>query len=93
MNAAMLDFHDVEQNTDEWQALRLGKAGDVSGPIRTAFGVHVIRLTGKHSWIEADRNRVKRIILEERRQDLVSHYLNDLRQKAKVSVNDKAVKE
>ena len=74
-------------------AIKLGKAGDLSSLIRTPFGLHVIRLTGKHSWIEVDRNRVKRIILEERRQDLVARYLNDLRQKAKVSVNDRAIKE
>jgi parvulin-like peptidyl-prolyl isomerase len=74
-------------------ALRLGKAGDMAGPVRTAFGVHLVRLTGKRSWLEVDRVRVKRMILDEKRQELVSRLLNDLRQKAKVSTNEKALKD
>ncbi|MBS1959285.1 MAG: peptidylprolyl isomerase [Bdellovibrionales bacterium] len=74
-------------------ALRLGKIGDISNIVRTPFGVHLIRLTGKHSWIEVDRTRVKRIILEDRRQELVNRFLSDLRQKAKVSVNEKLIKD
>ncbi len=74
-------------------AVKLGKVGDIAGPVRTPFGFHLIRLTGKRSWLEADRARVKRLILEEKRQDLVSRFLNDLRQKAKVSTNEKALKD
>jgi parvulin-like peptidyl-prolyl isomerase len=74
-------------------AVKLGKVGDIAGPVRTPFGLHLVRLTGKRSWLEADRARVKRLILEERRQELVTRFLNDLRQKAKVSTNEKALKE
>jgi parvulin-like peptidyl-prolyl isomerase len=72
-------------------ALRLGRIGEVSGPVRTPFGVHLIRLTGKHTWIEVDRTRIKRIILEDRRQEIVNRFLNDLRQKSKVTINSGAV--
>jgi parvulin-like peptidyl-prolyl isomerase len=72
-------------------ALKLGKIGDISGIIRTPFGMHLIRLTGKHTWSEMDRQSVKRVIFEEKRQELVNNYLNGLRQKAKVSVNSKAL--
>ena len=72
-------------------ALKLGKIGDITSPVRTSFGMHLIRLTGKHVWTEVDRTRVKRLILEDKRQELVSKYLNDLRQKARVSVNDKVI--
>jgi peptidyl-prolyl cis-trans isomerase C/peptidyl-prolyl cis-trans isomerase D len=74
-------------------AQKLGKVGDIAGPVRTPFGLHLIRLTGKHTWLEVDRARVKRLILEEKRQDLVSRFLNDLRQRSKVSTNEKALKE
>jgi peptidyl-prolyl cis-trans isomerase C/peptidyl-prolyl cis-trans isomerase D len=74
-------------------ALRIGRVGDLSSAIRTPFGVHLIRLTGKHNWVEVDRTRVKRIILEDRRQELVSRLLNDLRQKSKVSVNEKLIRD
>jgi parvulin-like peptidyl-prolyl isomerase len=72
-------------------ALGLAKAGDITGPIRTSFGLHLIRLTGKHTWTEVDRLMVKKIIIEEKRQAIVTRYLNDLRQKAKVSINEKLI--
>lgn len=74
-------------------ALRLGRIGDLSSVVRTPFGVHLIRLTGKHSWVEVDRTRVKRIILEDRRQEIVNRFLGDLRQKSKVSVNEKLIRD
>lgn len=74
-------------------ALKLGKLGDISSVIRTPFGMHIIRLTGKHNWSEVDRQHVKRLILDDRRQEIVSRYLNDLRQKAKVTINSAAIKE
>jgi peptidyl-prolyl cis-trans isomerase C/peptidyl-prolyl cis-trans isomerase D len=74
-------------------ALKLGKLGDITGPVRSAYGVHLIRLTGKHGWTEIDRMRVKRIMLEERRQELVTRLLDGLRQKASVTVNSKVIKE
>ena len=74
-------------------ALKLAKAGDTTGPIRTPYGAHLIRLTGKHSWNETDRMRIKRMIIEEKKQEIVGKYLNDLRQKASISVNEKVIKE
>ena len=74
-------------------ALKVGKIGDITGPIRTSFGMHLIRLTGKHTWPEVDRIHVKKIIFEERRQEIVAKYLDGLRKKANVSVNSGAMKE
>jgi len=74
-------------------ALKLGKAGDISSIVRTPFGLHLIRLTGKHNWSEVDRQHVKHVILDDKRQEIVSHYLNDLRQKAKVTINSGVIKE
>jgi peptidyl-prolyl cis-trans isomerase C len=72
-------------------AVKLGKSGDMTGPIRSAYGMHLIRLTGKHGWNDVDRNRVKTIIFAERRQEVVNRFLNDLRQKAKVTVNSSVI--
>jgi peptidyl-prolyl cis-trans isomerase C/peptidyl-prolyl cis-trans isomerase D len=72
-------------------ATKLGKTGDIAGPVRTPFGVHLIRLTGKRSWIESDRMQIKRIILEEKRQERISEYLGGLRQKARVTISERAL--
>ncbi len=74
-------------------ALKLGKSGDISSIVRTPFGLHLIRLTGKHNWSEVDRQHVKRLILEDKKQEIISRYLDGLRQKAKVTINSGALKE
>jgi len=74
-------------------ALKLGKSGDISSIVRTPFGLHLIRLTGKHNWSEVDRQHVKRVILDDKRQEIVANYLDGLRQKAKVTITPGAVKE
>lgn len=74
-------------------AMKLGKSGDISGIIRTPFGLHLIRLTGKHTWSEVDRQNVKRIIFEEKRSGMISNFLGGLRQKAKVNVNSTVIKD
>jgi hypothetical protein len=68
-------------------ALRLSRPLEVSGVVRTAFGLHLIRLTGKRDWKETDRTRIKRLILEEKRENLVAKHLSDLRRKSRVTVN------
>jgi parvulin-like peptidyl-prolyl isomerase len=70
-------------------ALKIGKIGDTIGPVRTAFGLNLIRLTGKHTWSESNRILNKKVIMEERRVELANRYLNDLRQKAKVTISEK----
>ena len=72
---------------------KLSKVGDITGPIRTPYGVHLGRLTGKHTWNEVDRLRVKFLILQDRRQELVNQLLDDTRRKSKVSINDKVIKQ
>lgn len=74
-------------------AIKIGKVGEVTGPIRTPFGFHLIRLTAKRSWIEADRARVQRLFIDEKRQEIASRYLNELQQKARVSINNAVVKD
>lgn len=73
-------------------ALRLSRPLEVSGIVRTAFGLHLIRLTGKRDWKETDRTRIKRLILEEKRETMVAKHLNDLRAKAKVTINQDFVR-
>ncbi len=73
--------------------LKIGKIGDIAGPVKTPFGLHLIRLTGKQEWIHTDRNKVKALILDDRRQELVNRVLNGLREKARVSINEKALRD
>ena len=65
-------------------AIRLSSIGSVSAPIRSSAGYHLLRLTGKRSWKEANQARIKRLVFEEKRDELVKQYLSNIKKKAKI---------
>jgi parvulin-like peptidyl-prolyl isomerase len=67
-------------------ALKLSMNG-VSGIIRSQFGYHIIKLTGKKSWDEVDRPAVKRAVYDQRRQQIFEHYMTQLRNQGQVTVH------
>lgn len=73
-------------------ALKLSMNG-VSAPVRSQYGLHIIKLTGKKSCNEVDLPEFKRMVFDERRMAIFSDYLKGLRSKAKVSINEELVKE
>jgi peptidyl-prolyl cis-trans isomerase C/peptidyl-prolyl cis-trans isomerase D len=67
--------------------------GGVSGIVRSQFGYHIIKLTGKKSWDEVDRPMIKRIVYDERRAKIFEGFMTQLRNQAKVVVNAELLKE
>jgi peptidyl-prolyl cis-trans isomerase D len=73
-------------------ALKLNKAGFVSGIVRSSSGFHIIKLTGIHTWEEADKAQVKRNLFEKQRQTLFETFVSDLRKKASVKIEASLLK-
>ncbi len=73
----------------EFEKAALGlKPGEVSSPVRTRFGYHIIKLTdiqkGEAANFEQSRESIKRQILAEKRKRLFDSYVNVLKDKGKV---------
>lgn len=62
-------------------AFALKEIGDISPPVKTPFGWHIIELTGKQSFKDADKNVLRQTLLGEKRKNVVEEYFASLKQK------------
>ena len=67
--------------------------GEVSPIIKTQFGFHIIKLTGKKPWDEVDRPMIKRMVFDQRRQALYDHLMSQLRAQSRVVVHSELLKD
>lgn len=72
-------------------AQSLKAIGDTSGIIETPYGLHIIKLTGKKSYAEVDsvyKDFIIRTLRENKGQGIYNAYFEDLKKKAKVTLNE-----
>jgi peptidyl-prolyl cis-trans isomerase C len=68
-----------------------GAKGEIVGPIKTAFGYHLIKIVDKKFGRALEYDEVELRVKSELRDELVRSYLGKLKQQAKISVDDKAL--
>lgn len=73
-------------------AFKINAINDISGPIKTKFGYHIIRMTGKRDKIERTFDQVKGQIqhrlYKEKRTTMFDKFVTDLKAKAKINMNE-----
>lgn len=67
--------------------------GSVSGVVKSQFGYHLVKLTGKKAWDEVDQAGVKRMAIDERRQQIYDSFTHQMREKAHVVVHAELLKD
>jgi parvulin-like peptidyl-prolyl isomerase len=67
-------------------AFSLKAVNDISVPVRTQFGWHIIQLTDKRSFKDADKDILKQALITSKRQKLVDDYFVSLEQKYKTTI-------
>lgn len=90
-----LDYRDPAQLDPVYYqaAIKISKIGGITGPIKSNLGLHLIRLTGKRSWVEVDRAKIGALYYEQQKQTLMTRYLDQLQRNAKISINNAVVKD
>jgi parvulin-like peptidyl-prolyl isomerase len=78
---------------DYYKAALSLSTGKVSGIVRSQFGYHIIKVTARHSWEDADHAVVKQLLIEHRRDELFDKYMNQLRKQANVTVHSELLKD
>lgn len=71
-------------------ALRLN-VGEVSGVIETQFGFHVLKLTGKRSYDNANKRAIRAAVFDEKRRDIFNDYFDKLKKGYKIQTNSKLI--
>lgn len=74
-------------------AIRLKQGGYTTEPVRSQYGLHIIKLTGKLPCKDINVAEWKRMIYDEKRTKIFNNYLKELRTKATVRINYSLLKE
>ena len=67
--------------------------GKYTGPVRSQFGYHIIKLTGVQDCKNIDIPEWQRMVYDEKRSKIFEDYLRELRSSAKVTINHELIKE
>jgi peptidyl-prolyl cis-trans isomerase C len=70
-----------------------GKAvGYITPPVRTQFGVHIIKVLGVKEWKDADPAIYKKIVYDQKRDKILEEYFSDARKNAQIKINKELLK-
>jgi peptidyl-prolyl cis-trans isomerase C len=93
-----IGFHGKGTLLPEYEAaaFKLTKVGQISAPIKTQLGYHIIQLQGTkppaYTPFEEVKEFIKQRIVQERQNDVLEKYVADLKSKAKITVNTELLK-
>lgn len=73
------------------KAVQKVKKGEISTPIKTEFGYHIIKVTdrkkGKNVDISNIKEDIRRVLLQEKQKEILDKYLQDIKKMYKVKIN------
>ncbi len=75
-----------------YETLLKMKANEISGPVRTQYGWHIIKMTGRHAFQDANVRQLRAIVFDEKRKELFDQLFKQLAAHYSVTKNEKLVK-
>jgi parvulin-like peptidyl-prolyl isomerase len=66
--------------------------GYISSPVRTQFGLHIIKVLGVHEWKEVDPAIYKKIVYDQKRDKILEEYFAESRKGAQIKINKQFLK-
>lgn len=69
-----------------------GKVGEVKGLIETPFGFHIIKITGRRSFEDANKRQVRAAVFDEKRKQAFNDYFEKLKKGYSIKTNPSVLK-
>lgn len=68
------------------------KVGEVKGLIETQYGYHIIKVTGRRGYNDANKRQIRAAVFDEKRKDIFDAYFARLKKQYPVKVNKDKIK-
>lgn len=68
------------------------KVGEVKGLINTQFGFHIVKLTGRKNFDNANKRQIRSALYDEKRKDIFNEYFEKLKKSYTIKANAGAIK-
>lgn len=75
-----------------YQAILKMKSGEVKGLIETQYGYHIVKVTGRRSYADANKRQIRAAVFDEKRKEIFDDYFARLKRQYKINVNKAALK-
>lgn len=75
-----------------YDAIQTMKVGDIKGLIETQFGFHIVKLTGRRSFENANKRQIRAAVFDEKRKQLFDDYFEKLKKTYSIKENKSALK-
>ncbi len=67
------------------------KVGEVRGLIRTRYGFHILKLTGRRSYADSNKRHIRTAVFEQKRARVFDQYFEKLKRNYKISIDKGAL--
>lgn len=75
-----------------YQAILKMKVGETRGLIDTQYGFHIVKVTGRRGYADANKRQIRAAVFDEKRKALFDEYFSKLRRSYKIEMNKTALK-
>lgn len=82
----------VQLAPEYFQAIQGKNIGFITPPVRTQFGFHVIKVMGVRDFKDIDKNIYKKIVYDQKRDQILEGYFKAQREKAAIKITAKNLK-
>lgn len=75
-----------------YEAISTMKVGEIKGLIDSQFGFHIVKLTGRRSYNNANKRQIRAAVFDEKRRAIFNNYFEKLKKSYSIKENKSALK-